>query len=204
MAPLQQGCRRRRAPAASLVLASLLLIAAAARLPTAAAQRASPSPSPEESPSPSPEESPSPSPEESPSPSPDESPSPSPDASPSPSPDVGPAPSPISLDYPANRNANNQPVLTVTKANIDGRDVYYEVRPPASLAASRTLACAAQGAQPLGLAACRRTPCRSAGCMSSWGLPGAALQPSGPQRLTELPASFNSSRCGMSARACQA
>ncbi|KAL4446853.1 hypothetical protein ABPG77_008097 [Micractinium sp. CCAP 211/92] len=127
MAPLQQGCRRRRAPAASLVLASLLLIAAAARLPTAAAQRASPSPSPEESPSPSPEESPSPSPEESPSPSPDASPSPYPDASPSPSPDVGPAPSPISLDYPANRNADNQPVLTVTKANIDGRDVYYEV-----------------------------------------------------------------------------
>lgn len=134
MAPLQQGCRRRQAPAISLVLASLLLIAAAARLPTAAAQRESPSPSPEESPSPSPspEESPSPSPspDESPSPSPsfEESPSPSPDASPSPSPDAGPPPAPIQLDYPPNRNADNQPVLTVTKANIEGRDVYYEVR----------------------------------------------------------------------------
>lgn len=133
MAPLQQGCRRRQAPAISLVLASLLLIAAAARLPTAAAQRESPSPSPEESPSPSPspEESPSPSPspDESPSPSPsfEESPSPSPDASPSPSPDAGPPPAPIQLDYPPNRNADNQPVLTVTKANIEGRDVYYEV-----------------------------------------------------------------------------
>ncbi len=171
MAPLQQGCRRRRAPAAGLVLASLLLIAAAARLPTAAAQRASPSPSPEESPSPSPEESPSPSPEESPSPSPDASPSPSPDASPSPSPDVGPAPSPISLDYPANRNADNQPVLTVTKANIDGRDVYYEVRPPASFVSSPEHWHAPPKAlTSLGLVACRRTPCRSAGCMSPWGL----------------------------------
>ncbi|KAL4434032.1 hypothetical protein ABPG75_000473 [Micractinium tetrahymenae] len=56
----------------------------------------------------------------------DESPSPSPGESPelSPSPDAG---GPLTLDYPANRNADNQPVLTVTVANIKGREVYYEV-----------------------------------------------------------------------------
>lgn len=111
MVALQLGCRRcHRAPAASIVLASLLLLSAAARLPTAAAQRDSPSPSPEESPSPSPEESPSPSPEA------------------SPSPDAQGGTDPLNLDYPANRNADDKPVLTVTSATIEGRQVYYEVR----------------------------------------------------------------------------